>query len=123
LNKSDPIALSGKFAYLRMNENPGTSYYLVMSGGEVGEGVLSTNGWNSLFEQWYNRPSLYLNTYNSYGADGIWHKLEVHITKSNGQKYMAWWIDGKLMRSERFESNKGYHKIYNSFIMDSIQFW
>lgn len=123
LNKSDPIALSGKFAYLRMNENPATSYYMVMRGGASGEGVLSTNGWNSLFENWYDRPSLYLNTFSSYGADGKWHQISIYIKKDGNERRLAWWIDGKIMKASRFESNSGHHKINKDFIMDSIQFW
>lgn len=86
LNKTETIALSGKFAYLRMNENPGTSYYLVMRGGNRGEAVLSSNGWTHLFQDWYNRASLYLNTEHSYGADGEWHKISALITNDGVQK-------------------------------------
>lgn len=120
---TDPIATTGKFGFIRMNEDPATAYYFTTNGGADGAGVLSANSWNSLWEGWYNRASLWLASEKSWGADGRWHKLSFYIGKKNdGQKYMMWWIDDHLMMSDNYEPD-GKHKIYNDFVMDSIQFW
>lgn len=120
---TDPIRTTGKFAFLRMNEDPGTSYYFTMNGGSNGEAALSANSWNNLWEDWYNRPSLWLSNGKSWGADGLWHKLSFFIgTHPDGQKYLMWWIDNGLMKADRFEPD-GKNKIFSDFVMDSIQFW
>lgn len=119
----DPIRTSGKFAYLRMNENPATSYYLTMNGGNAGSSALSANSWNNLWEDWYGRAALWLANGEPWGSDGKWHKISFFVGKSsNGQKYLMWWIDDKLMKAEKYEQD-GKMKISNDFILDSIQFW
>lgn len=122
---TDPLRTTGKFAFLRMNEDPATSYYFTMNGGELREAALSANKWNDLWEQKYGRPSLWLSnkTADPWGADGKWHKLSFFIgKKESGEKYIMWWIDDSLMQADRFELD-GKHSIYSGFILDSIQFW
>lgn len=121
-NNDDPLRTTGKMAFLRMNEDPATSYYFTMNGGATGTAALSANSWNNLWEQWYGRPSLWLSNGSPWGADGKWHKLSFYIAQESGQKYLTWWIDDKLMKSDRFDPD-GKNKIYNGFILDSIQFW
>lgn len=119
---SDPIRTTGKIAFLRMNEDPATSYYFTMNGGVEGSAALSANSWNDLWQQWYGRPSLWLDNGIPWGATGKWHKISFFIGKENNQKYLMWWIDDKLMKADRFAPN-GKNKIYNGFVLDSIQFW
>lgn len=120
---TDPFRTSGKFAYLRMKEDPATSYYFTMNGGSSGSAALSANSWNNLWEQWYGRAALWLANSQPWGSDGKWHKISFFIGKSpNGQKYLMWWIDDKLMKADRYEPD-GRMKISNDFILDSIQFW
>ena len=78
---TDPIRTTGKFAFLRMNEDPASAYYFTMNGGELREAALSANKWNNLWEEKYGRPSLWLNnkTADPWGADGKWHKLSFFI--------------------------------------------
>jgi hypothetical protein len=124
-NNNDPLEVAGKFAYIRMNENPSTSYYFTIRGGEQGSGTLSANqsGWMKLWETLYGRSALYLSNEQSFGSDGKWHKLGFFIeTEPNGNKYLTWWIDDVVMSGDRFGS-KGRQKIYDGFVMDSIQFW
>lgn len=121
----DPLLVSGKFAYLRMNEDPATSYYFTMEGGAEGKGTFSVNDatWMKIWENLYKRGAIYLQNNTPFGSDGNWHQLSFLIDKhSDGQKYLMWWIDGKLMRADRFDL-EGKHVISNDFILDSIQFW
>lgn len=119
----DPLRTAGKFAFLRMNEDPATSYYFTMNGGVNGAGALSANSWNNLWEEWYGRPSLWLSNGKGWGSDGKWHKLSFFIgRKDNGNKYLMWWIDDELMKSDRFDA-EGKHRVYDEFVLDSIQFW
>lgn len=121
----DPLKVNGKFAYIRMNENPATSYYFTMEGGAQGLGTFSVNDdqWMKLWQDLYKRPTVYLQNDQPYGSDGTWHQLSFLIDKHpSGQKYLMWWIDGKLMRSDRFDL-EGKHVIVNDFILDSVQFW
>ncbi|MAN51399.1 MULTISPECIES: hypothetical protein [unclassified Marinimicrobium] len=119
----DPLRTTGKFAFLRMNEDPSSSYYFTMNGGKDGVGALSANKWNDLWQEWYGRPSLWLRNNQSWGSDGLWHKISFFIGKNEeGHKYLMWWIDDKLMQSDRFEAD-GKHRIFDGFTLDSIQFW
>lgn len=120
---NDPIRTTGKIAFIRMNEDPATSYYFTMNGGEGGSAALSANSWNSLWQQWYGRPSLWLASGAPWGATGKWHKLSFFIGRNEkGEKYLMWWMDNKLMKADRFEPD-GKNRIYDGFILDSIQFW
>lgn len=122
-NNADPLATTGKFAFIRMNEDPATSYYFTMNGGQNGNGVLAANNWHDFWQKLYNIPSLYLSNQRPWGADGLWHKLSFFIGKHNNeQKYLMWWIDDHLMQADKYEKD-GKNKIYNGFTMDSIQFW
>lgn len=122
-DNDDPLRTTGKFAYLRMNENPGTSYYFTVNGGENGVGALSSNGWNDLWQEWYGRPSLWLSNGEPWGADGEWNKISFFIGKNkDGHQYIIWWINDKVMKADRFEAD-GKNRIYNGFTLDSIQFW
>lgn len=122
-DNTDPYRVSGKFAYLKMKEDPATSYYFTMNGGSAGSAALSANSWNNLWEQWYGRSALWLANGTQWGADGKWHKLSFFIGKrADGQKYIMWWIDDKLMKADKYEVD-GKMKIYNGFVLDSIQFW
>lgn len=119
---TDPIRTTGKIAFLRMNEDPATSYYFTMNGGQPGSAALSANSWNDLWQTWYGRPSLWLENGIPWGATGKWHKISFLIGVENKQKYLMWWVDEKLMKADRFDPN-GKNKISNEFVMDSIQFW
>jgi hypothetical protein len=121
---TNPLNGTAKFLYIRMDENPATSYYLSLGDSSTGEGILQVNdtGWMSLWEQWYKKYSLWTTTGQPYGTDGQWHQLSFFVGKAGGQKYMSWWIDGKLMRKDDVEPD-GKFKISNTFIMDSLQFW
>lgn len=122
-SNNDPLKTTGKFAFIRMNEDPATSYYFTTNGGSNGDGTLSANSWNDLWQGWYNRPTLWTKTGQPWGSDGKWHKLSFYIGhKSNGQKYMMLWINDFLMNNTTYEPD-GRFNINNDFIMDSIQFW
>jgi hypothetical protein len=123
----DPLKFATKLAYLRMNQSPFTAYYLSAGGGEFGEGVFQVNlaEWMDLWIEWYKRPSLYLKSEQTFGTDGNWHNVSFLITKkSDGNKYLEWWMDGSLMQSNQYEPDSKYrHRIVNEYVMDSIQFW
>jgi hypothetical protein len=119
---TDPIRTTGKIAFLRMNEDPATSYYFTMNGGKDGSAALAANSWNNLWQEWYGRPSLWLANGIPWGATGKWHKISFLIGSNDNQKYLMWWVDNKLMKADRFEPD-GKNKIYNNFTLDSIQFW
>jgi hypothetical protein len=125
----DPIKVSGKYAYIKMNENPATSYYFSMRGGEQGEDILSVNdpNWMKFWETKYKIAALWMSNSTpntpTHGSDGIWHKFSFLIGKrTDGQKYLQWWIDDSLVKADKYEPD-GRSLIENSFIMDSIQFW
>ncbi len=126
-NSSDPIMVSGKFAYLLMNKNPATSYYFTMNGGATGQGTVSTNdsGWMQQWQNLYSRPSLSsLRSGKSFGADGQWHKLGFYIYKNEaGERRLKWWMDDQLMTRDIFENGSGDYRISDDFVMDGIQFW
>jgi hypothetical protein len=122
---TNPLNTTAKFLYIRMNEDPATSYYLSVGDSATGEGILQVNdaGWDSLWQQWYNnRSAFWTKTGVPYGADGQWHQLSFFVAKPSNQKYISWWIDGNLMRKDEVEPD-GKFKISNDFIMDSFQFW
>lgn len=123
-SNNDPLKASAKFAYMNMNHNPATSYYLSTGGGAMGEGILQSNS-GAWMDEWvsrYGKVSIYTATGSSYGTDGKWHKLSFFIGKDNGQKYIQWWVDDKLMRAEEIQPD-GKFRINNSYIMNSIGFW
>jgi hypothetical protein len=124
ITNTKPLNFYGKFLYIRMNEDPATSYFLSPADSSAGEGTLSVNdaGWGKLWEQWYTKYAIWTNTGVPYGADGQWHQLSFFVGKANGQKYLSWWIDGNMMRKDELEPD-GKFKISNDFIMDSFQFW
>lgn len=122
---SDPLQARGKFAYIRMNQHPESSYYFSLQGGSTGSGVFQANNdrWISMWQKLYNAAALWTDTGKPYGPDGQWHKLSFYINRDDrGQKYLMWWIDDQLMKKERYELNSKY-KVSNEFTMDSIQFW
>lgn len=124
-SNSNPLKASAKFAYLNMNNNPQTSYYLSLGGGNDGDGILQTNSgtWMRSWETLYKRASLYTATGKSFGTDGKWHKLSFHIsTESDGKKYMRWWIDDILMRADSMAAG-GKFEISKDYIIDTIGFW
>lgn len=128
-NNLDPLRVTGKYAYIRMNEEPATSYYFAMRGGASGSDVLSVNdaNWMTLWQTTYGISALWLSNSGpnvpTHGADGRWHKLSFLIAKKpNGTKYLQWWIDDALLKADRFEAD-GKNLIVSEFVMDSIQFW
>lgn len=123
-NNNEIGRFAGKLAYIRMNENPSTSYYFTMEGGQSGKGTFSVNypAWMSIWEKLYGRAALYLSNQEPFGADGKWHKVSFLIETSSDGKYLTWWMNDNLMTSSRFGTN-GRQKIYDGFVLDSIQFW
>lgn len=121
---SDPKKLVGKFAYIRMNQNPAESYYLTPIGGNTGEGKLQSNkgDWMDLWQSLYGKVTLYTNTGASYGADGRWHKISAHIKNiGSSSASIAWWIDRDEMKAAFNDSE--YFQISSDFRPDSIQFF
>jgi hypothetical protein len=124
-SNTDPLQARAKFAYVRMGQDPATSYYFSVQGGSKGTGVFQANSdnWISLWQKLYGAAALWTDNGRPYGPDGQWHKLSFYIGKDLiGQKHLMWWIDDELMKKERYESSSKY-KIFNDFKMDSIQFW
>lgn len=121
----DPLKMSAKFAYLSMNQDTETSYYLSARGGASGAGSIGVNlaSWMTMWEEQYQKSTIWGANNQGFGPDGKWHKLSFHINKkSDGKKYLRWWIDDNPMTSQSAGLDNEILLVDN-YSFDTLGFW